>query len=864
MNDVGSSGQVSVTPHEFLETMFGGDTSGVWTCSYADGLENWTGRAYSGPPRVFSSDWNHYFVIGRMEPGVPRRAKDNVSEVCVFFVDDVGKGAGSKADPDQWQVLFGFGFPEPTAVVETSPGNFTYLWALYAPVPVGQDADPDDVRVKALERLFTEVHTRGLGDKLDDPSRYMRMPFGVNTKEKYRLGANGKFDPSLPAPDVRLVEWRPEATMDVLQAVSVIAGSDWQNTAPVGLAGNGASGGTSTSLVSSSAPLNRTADVNNPDAYMMLWEACGKPLVQVRPGVVETECPFHHDHTTRADTGCAFVGDERIKCSHAHCADKNIDDHKRQMRLTYDGMMAVGLLTDPGLPQTAQEFIGSVRLKQSGMLEDMGQALEDAEAMAARQLAAAEAEEQVAKDAEAEVFERFVSVECVGMFYNTHDQTNAFVTDQSVRRDPLVKAAFGYAGAGSKNDAITQMHNHPDLKHVQTVAYLPGAGKFVQVDNGAGVMVSAVNRWRGPTLPDVPANERPEAWLELLRYVVPDARARRQFVLWFAWAVQNPAKAMTVMPVLIGAQGIGKNQLIEVFLRIMGRNNVAEVSASDLDKDFNAFAEKKVLLFDEIRMTNPTQYNGLKALLTAPRVTINRKYEPPYQITPRYVAIATTNDLDAIRYIDHDDRRIMAYLSPQKPMSSKLGTSTTPGTQLFFERLVPVLESPEEAARLRNYLLSIDRTKHPFHPHVAPDDAHMGDTKEQMRIASQSMAGQNISAMLAPGGHFHGRKYLLLTEVRAMLTGRENSFVTDRQLRDAMRQAGWEDLGRRGANYAPRGGEDYRVRVWGAPGRSAAERDAFDALKGKGPKSAVDADHDLWRTKRAGLAFAGSPPSNAP
>jgi hypothetical protein len=862
MNDAGSSGRVSVTPHEFLETMFGGDTAGVWTCSYGEGRESWAGRAYRGSGQGFPTDQNHYFVIGRMVPDATRRSKDNVSEVCVFFVDDVGKGAGSKADERQWQTLFGFGFPEPTAVVETSPGNFTYLWALSQPVPVGQDADPDDIRVRALERLFTEVHTRGLGDKLDDPSRYMRMPFGVNTKDKYRLDADGTFDPTLPAPEVRLVEWRPEAKMDVLQAVSVIAGSDWQNTAPVGLAGNGAGGGTSTSLVSSSAPLRRTADLNNPDAYMALWAACGKPMEQVRPGVVETECPFHHNHTTRADTGCALVGDERIKCSHAHCADKNIDDHHRRMREVYDGMMTVGLLTDPDLPATATEFIQQFRLKRSGLLDDVGQALEDAEAMAARQRAAAEAEEQEAQAAEDEVFERFVSLEMSGMFYDTDDRINNVVLDPALRRVPAVKRAFGYAEG--RNNAVVKMHNDPRLKEVATVAYVPGAGKFVDVDNGAGVMISAVNRWRGPNLPDVPVGDRPEAWLELLRYVIPDASARRQFVLWCAWAVQNPTKAMTVMPVLIGAQGIGKNQLIEVFLRIMGRHNVAEVAAADLDKDFNAFAEQKVLLFDEIKMTSPQQYTRLKGLLTAPRVTINRKYAQEYQITPCYVAIATTNDLDAIRYIDHDDRRIMAYLSPQRPMADKLGTPTTPGTQRFFTRLVPVLESGEEAARLRNYLLAVNLTRHPFNPHVAPNDKHMGDTKEQMRIASQSVAGQTITGMLQPGGSLHGRKLLLLSEVRGMLAGREADRVTDRQVRDALRQAGWVDAGRRGANMTSRGGDDYRVRVWIGPSMTSAERDAFMALKGKGPKDALDADREAWKLKQAGLAFAGLPPTNVP
>lgn len=91
-----------------------------------------------------------------------------------FFIDDVGNGLGSKGDlllSDIKERL------PPTAVVETSPGNYQCWYFFDEPVT-------EMAYFKAFLNCFVEFVLEGAGGDvtIKDIARYGRMPIGINNK----------------------------------------------------------------------------------------------------------------------------------------------------------------------------------------------------------------------------------------------------------------------------------------------------------------------------------------------------------------------------------------------------------------------------------------------------------------------------------------------------------------------------------------------------------------------------------------------------------------------------------------------------------------------------------------------------------
>lgn len=323
-----------VSTEQFLETVFGPGWESAWVCAKPAGSENaWAGRRYTAG--YIRTDTDNYFAIGMLDPDATRRASDSVTAHHLFFADDVG----TKVDPAKWDAMLAMGFPQPTFKIETSPGNETWGWVLDR--PIGKD---DAARVRALRVVREALGRLGLSDPLPDDARYIRLPSGVNSKQKY-IEQHGT------APTVGLTEWAPDARASVEQVASVLVGPDWQDKDDADL---GVRSG-----ASHAGALLRTADLNNPDPIMQLGIELGMELKQVRGGVVEGNCPFIDEHTTRAETGFAFLGNGLMECSHAACQARHTPDFKRMMCEQYDEQQearkALGLPLDG--PATADEFL---------------------------------------------------------------------------------------------------------------------------------------------------------------------------------------------------------------------------------------------------------------------------------------------------------------------------------------------------------------------------------------------------------------------------------------------------------------------------------------------------------------------------
>ncbi|QEG09474.1 hypothetical protein TROPICALSUN_70 [Erwinia phage vB_EamM_TropicalSun] len=115
------------------------------------------------------------------------RGETSFGHGVALMVDDIGNGKGSKGDFTLDQFL---AIAEPTAVVETSPGNFQLFYFMEEPVA-------DMLYFKAFLNCFVaNVLKKGGDNTIKDIARFGRMPCGINNKRgkdnEYKYIVDGK------------------------------------------------------------------------------------------------------------------------------------------------------------------------------------------------------------------------------------------------------------------------------------------------------------------------------------------------------------------------------------------------------------------------------------------------------------------------------------------------------------------------------------------------------------------------------------------------------------------------------------------------------------------------------------------------
>lgn len=629
------------TTEQFLETIFGPEWRETWVCAFGPGTENWAGRRYT--PGYIRDDTNNYFCIGVLDPKADRRSSDAVRSHHLVFADDIG----TKVDPEKWEALFAMGFPKPTFRIETSPGNQTWIWVLRR--PISKD-DADGVRaVRAVREAFARL---GLSDPLKDDARYIRLPSGINSKQKY-------FEQYGFAPSVSLVEWNPGATLDIEQAATILLGSDWRDKPDEVL---GIKGGTSFS-----GALQRTADLNNPEPIIQLAVELGMNCTQVRAGVVEADCPNIAAHTTRADTGFAFLGNGLMECSHASCQHLRTPDFERMICEAYDERqevrLALGML---GLdePKTADAFLARA-------------AFQYGDAKAGRSIAQVIDEANATAEA-AEMARRQIEDKLQG-YLSELDQKYA-----------LVENLNGVLVRKPKSGGL-----HDTLSYQQFTTY--NNGRFA-VSTGKFSSQGLGSYWLGR--PETPRFERVGLWpvgmepkgtlnlfegfpktssrktrralaagqsrscrliLEFIHDVIcsGDRRLYDYVLNWLAWVVHNPLEKPGVNLVLIGQQGTGKGTFGRMLLDIFGPRYSLHVTQQDhLLGRFSGHLEGVLfVLIDEAMFgKDPRTVGVYKARTTEETILIERKGQTPHTAANHMTIVILSNSIAAAP-VEANDRR---------------------------------------------------------------------------------------------------------------------------------------------------------------------------------------------------------------
>ena len=150
-------------------------------------------------------------------------------------------------------------------------------------------------------------------------------------------------------------------------------------------------------------------------------------------------------------------------------------------------------------------------------------------------------------------------------------------------------------------------------------------------------------------------------WLDHLRRVYPDDHEHIAF--WLAHRVQRPEEKINHALVLGGAQGIGKDTILEPVKVAIGPWNFIEVSPTHLQGRFNGFVKSVILRLSEARdlgeMDRYAFYEHLKIYAAAPPdvLRVDEKNLREYTVFNVCGVVITTNHKTAGIYLPADDRR---------------------------------------------------------------------------------------------------------------------------------------------------------------------------------------------------------------
>lgn len=204
-----------------------------------------------------------------------------------------------------------------------------------------------------------------------------------------------------------------------------------------------------------------------------------------------------------------------------------------------------------------------------------------------------------------------------------------------------------------------------EQRAVQQMTWAPGLPMIVEnrlVADGGWIEregVRTFNLYRPPLeLDGDPAKAGP--WLEHGRKLYP--AEMDHLILWAAHRVQRPGEKINHAILLGGAQGIGKDTILEPVKHAVGPWNFAEVSPGQLLGRFNSFVKSVVLRMSEARdlgdVDRYSLYEHLKTLTAAPPDVLrcDEKHLREHSVLNVTGVVVTTNHVDGI-YLPADDRR---------------------------------------------------------------------------------------------------------------------------------------------------------------------------------------------------------------
>ncbi len=292
-----------ISNKDFLEVTFGviDQHAQPMVVSFLESPASCDQRAWHGLARKHAeaTDYlfdggNNYFSLSVFSPdesGFYARKKNRFYEQRAIMLDDVG----TKVPLERLIV-------EPTALIQTSEGNYQAVYLLSEPIQNAEDAD-------ALMKAF-------IGAALCDPgsdgptARLARLPRGINAKYT-------------PAFVCRLRHWNPSKRYSREELIAGFGIRDFLSVQKPEKAKKEKKPRPETG-----DPIYFPTDDENP--VVVALKNKGLYKTPLGSGKIDITCPWVHDHTDAANQGTTyFEPDDNypiggFNCFHAHCKHRSI------------------------------------------------------------------------------------------------------------------------------------------------------------------------------------------------------------------------------------------------------------------------------------------------------------------------------------------------------------------------------------------------------------------------------------------------------------------------------------------------------------------------------------------------------------
>jgi Family of unknown function (DUF5906) len=201
---------------------------------------------------------------------------------------------------------------------------------------------------------------------------------------------------------------------------------------------------------------------------------------------------------------------------------------------------------------------------------------------------------------------------------------------------------------------------------VEQINWAPGMPMLIEnrlIDEGGWIVRNAVGCFNLYRPPEVGKDDGGDVavWIDHVNKLYPDDA--EHIILWLAHRVQRPEEKINHALVLGGAQGIGKDTLLEPVKYAVGPWNFKEVSPQQVMGRFNGFLKSVILRVNEARdlgdFDRYALYDHMKAYTAAPPdvLRVDEKNLREHSILNCCGVIITTNHKTDGIYLPSDDRR---------------------------------------------------------------------------------------------------------------------------------------------------------------------------------------------------------------
>lgn len=313
------------------------------------------------------------------------------------------------------------------------------------------------------------------------------------------------------------------------------------------------------------------------------------------------------------------------------------------------------------------------------------------------------------------------------------------------------------AGKTGILSAAAKLRNSRLVQDIVGVTYAPGRDR-VFTWKWAGREGPHFNRWRSGIPANVPASVGDadvKPWLAHLEWLYPSAEEREEYIRWMAFILQNPGRKVRWAPILLGAQGVGKDLSLKPLVFALGEDNVSEISPAILMEKWTYYYEKQLCIVQEMtRQTKMEVYERLKADITgtgADTLIVEHKGQKQYPIPNTLAYIFMTNHPDAFN-IAPDDRRFFVLKA----------APTSPKATAYYDGLL-AWYAAGGSARVCRYLLDYDLTG--FRAEGPP---MMTPAKAEMIGLSMGAFGSYLAEQLEDGGPMADRTVVSVQEIASL------------------------------------------------------------------------------------------------